>query len=205
MIDKFNRSEFSVYFDNLASDSTSNVYVKTDGSSTITADMDFNSNKIINLAEPTNSHDAATKNYVDTHSTGGWNLSWNCRLGFEFSQSDQLERTDQSSRRRHQKLRRRQLEHERQNGRVEHHHGRLGFKFPQIDQRLTDPTALKDAATKSYVDTKVAYNNISYADINMTSHKLTNLAEPTSSSDSATKNYVDTHVGWSSVEQRTWI
>ena len=59
---------------------------------------------------------------------------------------------------------------------------------------VSDPTGLHDAATKAYVDTKVAYSNIFYTDINMTSHKLTNLAEPTLPSDSATKSYVDTHV-----------
>ena len=56
---------------------------------------------------------------------------------------------------------------------------------------VSDPTALHDAATKAYVDTKVAYSNTFYTDINMTSHKLTNLAEPTLPSDSTTKNYVD--------------
>ena len=36
---------------------------------TITGPLDANSNKIINLAEPTDDQDAATKLYVDTHST----------------------------------------------------------------------------------------------------------------------------------------
>ena len=70
MIDKFGKTELGRYFyDPLWT--KSNIFVRTDGSSTITSDFDFNSNKIINLAELTNSHDAATKYYVDTHVTGG--------------------------------------------------------------------------------------------------------------------------------------
>ena len=57
--------------------------------------------------------------------------------------------------------------------------------------KLVNVSDLHDAATKAYVDTKVAYSNIFYTDINMTSHKLTNIAEPTLPSDSTTKNYVD--------------
>ena len=72
MIDKFGRTELGRYFyDPSSSATTGDLYVRTDGNSTIVSDLDFNSHKIINLGEPTSAHDAATKNYVDTHSSGG--------------------------------------------------------------------------------------------------------------------------------------
>ena len=73
MIDKFGRTEFGKYFYDpyATSATTGDLYVRTDGNSTIVSDIDFNSHKIINLGEPTSAHDAATKNYVDTHSSGG--------------------------------------------------------------------------------------------------------------------------------------
>ena len=73
MIDKFGRSELGKYFYDPYSTSgvTGDLYIRTDGNSTIISDLDFNSHKIINLGEPTSAHDAATKNYVDTHSSRG--------------------------------------------------------------------------------------------------------------------------------------
>ena len=73
MIDKFGRTELGRYFYDPSSSSgvTGDLYIRTDGNSTITSDLDFNSHKIINFGEPISSHDAATKNYVDTHSSGG--------------------------------------------------------------------------------------------------------------------------------------
>ena len=72
MIDKFGRTELGRYFyDPSSYATTGDLYVRTDGNSTIVSGIDFNSHKIINLAEPTGIHEAATKGYVDTHSSGG--------------------------------------------------------------------------------------------------------------------------------------
>ena len=73
MIDKFRRTEFGKYFYDpyATSATTGDLYVRTDGNSTVVSDIDFNSHKIINLGEPTSAHNAATKNYIDTHSSGG--------------------------------------------------------------------------------------------------------------------------------------
>ena len=49
---------------------TTKNYVDTHSSggaiSSITSDLDLNSHKLINVTDPTNLQDAATKNYVDT-------------------------------------------------------------------------------------------------------------------------------------------
>ena len=45
-------------------------FLKKDGSVLMTGNFDLNSNKIINLATPTLSTDAATKQYVDDNSQG---------------------------------------------------------------------------------------------------------------------------------------
>ena len=192
MIDKFGRTELGRYFSDLSSYATTgDLYVRTDGNSTIVSDIDFNSHKIINLGDPTSAHDAATKNYVDTHSSGGTavgaaDLDLNFHKAINLNEPTSLHdaatknyvdvstnlcvKTDGSS---------------TISGSIDLNSHKL--------VNVADPTNSYDAATKTYVDTKVAYSNIFYTDINMTSHKFTNLAEPTLPSDSATKNYVDTH------------
>lgn len=66
---------------------------------------------------------------------------------------------------------------------------------------LLDPTALQDAATKNYVDTRESAirtdmfrkdgSVTATGAFNLGGFKITNLAEPTLASDAATKNYVD--------------
>ena len=194
MIDKFGRTELGRYFYDPSSSTgvTGDLYVRTDGNSTIVSDIDFNSHKIINLAEPTSAHDAATKNYVDTHSSGGGigtitsdidlnthklinvvnptNLQDAATKNYVDASTSQCVKTDGSST----------------------ISGNINLNSHQLIN-VADPTSSQDATTKTYVDGKIAYNNIFYSDINMTSHKFTNLAEPTLPSHSATKNYVDTH------------
>ena len=59
MIDKFGRTELGRYFYDPSSSSgiTGDLYIRTDGNSTITSELDFNSHKIINVAYPTSAHD----------------------------------------------------------------------------------------------------------------------------------------------------
>ena len=192
-IDIFGRTEMGRYFyDPYSSGTSGDIYVRTDGNSTITSDMDFNSHKIINLAEPTSAHDAATKNYVDTHSSGGGggtitsdldlnthklinvvnptNLQDAATKNYVDASTSQYVKTDGSS---------------TISGNIDLNSHKL--------VNVVNPTSSQDVTTKAYVDGKIAYNTIFYSDINMTSHKFTNLAEPTLPSDSATKNYEDTH------------
>lgn len=46
------------------------LFLKSDGSVSMTADLNLNSRKVTNLAAPTNPNDAATKTYVDSISQG---------------------------------------------------------------------------------------------------------------------------------------
>ena len=192
MIDKFGRTELGRYFyDPSSYATTGDLYVRTDGNCTIISDIDFNSHKIINLGEPTSAHDAATKNYVDTHSSGetvvgAADLDLNFHKAINLNEPTSL----------HDAATKNYVDVStslcvKTNG-SSTITGDMDLNSHKL-VNVSDPTALHDAATKAYVDTKVAYSNIFYTDINMTSHKLTNLAEPTLTSDSATKNYVDTN------------
>ena len=53
MINKFGRTELGRnFYDPLSSSGiTGDLYIRTDGNSTITSDLDFNSHKIINLGK----------------------------------------------------------------------------------------------------------------------------------------------------------
>ena len=161
MIDKFGRTELGRYFyDPSSYATTGDLYIRTDGNSTITSDLDFNSHKIINLGEPISAHDAATKNYVDTNSSGG-TVVGAADLDLNFHKAINLKEPTCL-------------------------HGAATKNYVDVGTSLcvktngsstitgdmdlnshklvnvSDPTALHDAATKAYVDTKVAYSNIFY-------------------------------------------
>lgn len=56
---------------NVTGTGTFNTGVSVTGNSSINGELDMSSNKIINVTDPTNAQDAATKNYVDITSTSG--------------------------------------------------------------------------------------------------------------------------------------
>ena len=45
-----------------------NTFLRLDGTSSATGDINLDSHKLVNVLDPTNAQDGATKNYVDTHS-----------------------------------------------------------------------------------------------------------------------------------------
>jgi hypothetical protein len=56
---------------NVTGTGTFNTGISVTGDSSINGELDMSSNKIINVTDPTNAQDAATKNYVDITSTSG--------------------------------------------------------------------------------------------------------------------------------------
>ena len=56
--------------------------LKTDGSSTISGNINLNTHKLINVTDPTNAQDAATKNYVDTNSQKSTYLGTDAKSSF---------------------------------------------------------------------------------------------------------------------------
>jgi len=47
------------------------IFLRRDGANTITGDINLNSHKLVNVSDPTNSQDAATKRCVDSSTSGG--------------------------------------------------------------------------------------------------------------------------------------
>ena len=67
-IDVFGESSTAVYTSGIQLYDVENYFLRKDGYNSATNDIDIGTNKIINVADPTNSQDAATKNYVDNSS-----------------------------------------------------------------------------------------------------------------------------------------
>ena len=191
MIDKFGRTELGRYFyDPSSSATTGDLYVRTDGNSTITSDLDFNSHKIINLGEPTSAHDAATKNYVGASTSqcvktdGSSAISGNINLNSHklINVADPTNLYDATTK-----------------NYVDSRIAYSNIFYSDINMtshkftNLAEPTLPSDSATKNYVDTHSSGGSISTitSDLNLNSHKLINLFNPASAQNAATKNYVD--------------
>ena len=66
-IDIFGESS-SVYASGKTLSDVDNFFLRKDGYNSATNDIDIGTHKLVNVADPTNSQDAATKNYVDNNS-----------------------------------------------------------------------------------------------------------------------------------------
>ncbi len=165
---------------------------------TQTADLNLGNHKVTNVTDPVGAQDAATKNYVD-NSTASSAYSAGTGLtltGHSFSVNPTQTQITQ----------------------IGTQAADLNLGNHKLTN-VTNPSSAQDAATKSYVDTATASTTYSAgtgltltgqtfnvnttqpqitqigtqtADLNMGSHKITNVTDPVSNQDAATKNYVDT-------------
>jgi hypothetical protein len=160
-----------------------------------TASVNFNSQKIINLATPTLSTDAVTKAYVDS-SVGGVSTSITLQGDISGTGSTGSAITTTFNKRLDQ---------------ITPPTTSLNLNSQQI-VNLAAPTLSTDASTKAYVDGKtwtasqitdfdpqVRLSRLDQmstptASVNFNSQKITNLATPTLSTDAASKSYVDSAV-----------
>ena len=74
---------------------------------------------------------------------------------------------------------------------------KIDMKDKYYIKNLKTPVEADDAATKQYADIHFFYRDASHpitGDVNMTHHKIENLANPTSDTDATTKTCVDTTV-----------
>ncbi len=168
------------------------------------ANVNINTHKLTNVVNPTAAQDAATKNYVDTSITAGTivltgNVTGSGVVGTSFATTLALSLD--------------QITLAAANVNINTH------KLINV----VNPTAAQDAATKNYVDTSIAAGTIvltgnvtgsgvvgtpfattlalsldqitiAAANVNLNSHKITNLSTPTAGTDAANKTYVDSAI-----------
>jgi hypothetical protein len=166
------------------------------------ANVNLNSHKIINLLDPTAAQDGATKNYVDsvlTTITLTGNVTGSGTTGTPFATT--LNMTLDT---------------------IPLAVANVNINTHKLIN-VVDPTAAQDGATKNYVDTSIAAGTIvltgnvtgsgvvgtpfattlalsldqitiAAANVNLNSHKITNLLAPTAGTDGANKSYVDSAI-----------
>ena len=168
------------------------------------ANININTHKLTNVVNPTAAQDAATKNYVDTSISAGTivltgNVTGSGVVGTSFATTLALSLD--------------QIIIAAANVNINTH------KLINV----VNPTAAQDAATKNYVDTSIAAGTIvltgnvtgsgvvgtsfattlalsldqitiAAANVNLNSHKITNLSTPTAGTDAANKTYVDSAI-----------
>lgn len=176
----------------------------------MSGDIGFNNTYgTVNMVDPTNAQDGATKNYVDTQDAtkldlAGGNLTGNLGLGNNriYSLGSPLFADEAATK-----------------GYVDNAivlipklpltggtmSGDISFGnsgYGTVD--MVDPTNAQDGATKNYVDTQNSTQDTAIAAklplaggtmsgaINMGSNLINNVTDPVSAQDAATKNYVDT-------------
>ena len=196
LTDAANKKYVDTKFTNLSS---SDSKLNLDGTSKMTGNLDFNSNKGINLSDPTDLTDAANKKYVDTKlnldgtdkMTG--NLDFNSNKGINLS--DPTDLTDAANKKYvDTKFTNLSSSDSKLNlDGTSKMTGNLDFNSNK-GINLSDPTDLTDAANKKYVDTKLNLDGTDKmtGNLDFNSNKGINLSDPTDLTDAANKKYVDT-------------
>jgi len=187
---------------------TSNANIKLEPNGT--GSVDVSSSKIINVTNPTDDQDAATKKYVDDTVAGideviedtspqlGGNLDTNGHSIVTTSNANLILNPDGTG-------------FVDVQGKISTNTANANVVIDPIGTgtvdvstsritSVTDPTGAQDAATKNYVDTTTTANPLYVAvagddmtgALAMGTNKITGLGDPGAAQDAATKNYVDT-------------
>ena len=93
-VDKFGRmSDARIITDGVSLTYINNNFIRRSGTNTVTGSLNMTGNTLLNVSNPVNAQDVATKNYVDTNSssdkvsksgdtmTGHLNMSGNLSIG----------------------------------------------------------------------------------------------------------------------------
>ncbi len=190
----------SIAAETASNTATSNVATLTstqfnvDGSTALTGNLNFDSNKGINLGTPTAGGDVVNKTYSDLKVLkAGDTMSGNLAMGTNkvTGVGDPTANQDAATKK---------YTDDTTNLRVAKTGDSMSGNLAMGTNRITgvgDPTGAQDAATKNYVDTGslLTSGGTMSGNLAMGSNKITGLANPTNTDDATNKSYVDGQVG----------
>ena len=216
-VDKFGRMSDAgaVYTEGVSLRYINNNFLRRDGTNTATGSLNMTGNTLLNVSNPMNAQDVATKNYVDTNSssdkvsksgdtmTGHLNMSGNLIIGLPTTYppityiGDEATSWDQTV----------GLVQDAASILVDKSGDTMTGDLDMSGNRVTNvpyaPANTSDAANAAYViqgdldvEQKTVLRDGTQAmtgNLNMDDHFINNLTNPVNAQDAATKNYVDTN------------
>ena len=215
-VDKFGRmSDARIITDGVSLTYINNNFIRRSGTNTVTGSLNMTGNTLLNVSNPVNAQDVATKNYVDTNSesdkvsksgdtmTGHLNMSGNLIIGLPTTYppityiGDEATSWDQTV----------GLVQDAASILVDKSGDTMTGNLDMGGNRVMNvpyaPANTSDAANAAYViqgdldvEQKTVLRDGTQAmtgNLNMDDHFINNLTNPVNAQDAATKNYVDTN------------
>ena len=215
-VDKFGRmSDARIITDGVSLTYINNNFIRRSGTNTVTGSLNMTGNTLLNVSNPVNAQDVATKNYVDTNSssdkvsksgdtmTGHLNMSGNLIIGLPTTYppityiGDEATSWDQTV----------GLVQDAASILVDKSGDTMTGNLDMSGNRVMNipyaPANTSDAANAAYViqgdldvEQKTVLRDGTQAmtgNLNMDDHFINNLTNPVNAQDAATKNYVDTN------------
>ena len=215
-VDKFGRmSDARIITDGVSLTYINNNFIRRSGTNTVTGSLNMTGNTLLNVSNPVNAQDVATKNYVDTNSssdkvsksgdtmTGNLNMDGNLIIGLPTTYppityiGDEATSWDQTV----------GLVQDAASILVDKSGDTMTGNLDMSGNRVMNvpyaPANTSDAANAAYViqgdldvEQKTVLRNGTQAmtgNLNMDDHFINNLTNPVNVQDAATKNYVDTN------------